>query len=95
MRAACLHAGRAFVHACKCQLSAALPGPQVRKVPLMREPWEHFIGAGIGAFLGNELVKYTDRTEREIEELLRRREESNKGFRVPSMAGGPTPGASK
>ena len=61
--------------------------PQVRKVPLMREPWEHFIGAGVCAYLGNELVKYTERTEKEIEELLQKREAMNKGFRVPSMAG--------
>ena len=60
---------------------------QVRKVPLMREPWEHFIGAGVCAYLGNELVKYTERTEKEIEELLQKREAMNKGFRVPSMAG--------
>ena len=61
--------------------------PQVRKVPLMREPWEHFIGAGVCAYLGNELVKYTERTEKEIEELLQKREAMNKDFRVPSYAG--------
>ncbi|KAK9843709.1 hypothetical protein WJX81_003247 [Elliptochloris bilobata] len=59
----------------------------LRKVPLMREPWEHFIGAGIGAWLGNELVKYVERTEKEIEELLQRREAANKNYRIPSMAG--------
>jgi len=58
----------------------------VRKVPLMREPWEHFIAAGIGAWCGNALVEYVERTERDIDELLTKREEQNKRFRVPSMA---------
>ena len=56
-------------------------------MPLMREPWEHFIGAGLGAWCGNALVEYTERMEREIEEKLMMREAMNKGFRVPSMAG--------
>ena len=70
-----------------CTAHLLLVCAQVRKVPLMREPWEHFIGAGVCAYLGNELVKYTERTEKEIEELLQKREAMNKDFRVPSYAG--------
>ncbi|EFJ26709.1 hypothetical protein SELMODRAFT_97190 [Selaginella moellendorffii] len=47
----------------------------MRKLPLMRHPWEHVLFMGIGAYAINELVAWEYRTEAALEkkkaELLR------------------------
>lgn len=54
---------------------------QVRKLPLMHRPWEHAIAGGLGAYAGNWLVHWEERTGAELQELLQKREESNR--RIP------------
>lgn len=53
---------------------------QMRKVPLMRDPWEHVLFIGLGAYVGDWLVKYEARTAAEIEETLAKRAEKNKNI---------------
>ncbi|PRW20745.1 hypothetical protein C2E21_8719 [Chlorella sorokiniana] len=50
----------------------------VRKLPLMRDPWLHVLWAGAGASFGTWLVSFEERTEKDLAELLRKREEANK-----------------
>lgn len=50
----------------------------LRKVPLMRQPWEHLIAIGIGAYTGNYLVEYEHRTAKELDVMLAKRAERNK-----------------
>ena len=49
----------------------------LRKVPLMRQPWEHVIALGAGAWAGNALVEYENRTAKELEVMLAKRAERN------------------
>lgn len=49
----------------------------LRKVPLMRQPWEHLIALGGGAWAGNWLVEYEHRTAIELEGMLAKRAERN------------------
>lgn len=63
-------------------LGVVLYSNAVRKLPLYRSPWEHVIGLGLGAYCGNWLVKYEDRTAREIDEILSKRAEANKNIKT-------------
>lgn len=53
---------------------------QLRKVPMLRDPWEHAIFIGLGAYCGDWLVKYEERTAREVDDILLRRSEKNKNI---------------
>ena len=53
---------------------------QLRKVPLLRDPWEHVLFVGLGAYVGDWLVKYEARTAADIDEILRKREEKNRNI---------------
>lgn len=52
----------------------------LRKVPMLRDPWEHAIFIGLGAYCGDWLVKYEERTAREVDDILLRRSEKNKNI---------------
>lgn len=43
----------------------------------MRQPWEHLIAIGGGAWAGKQLVEYEERTAKELEGMLARRAERN------------------
>ena len=49
----------------------------------MRDPWEHVILIGLGAWAGNALTEYELRAAAHIEELLEKRKhmESERGAR--------------
>jgi len=49
----------------------------LRKAPLMRQPWEHVIAIGGGAWVGNKIVEYENRTAKELEGMLAKRAERN------------------
>lgn len=53
----------------------------VRKYPLMRNPWGHLIALGAGAYCGSWVDDFEARTEKDIEELMRKRKEANKNIR--------------
>jgi len=60
----------------------------VRKLPAMREPWKHVLGAGLGAWSANEIVKYEEKTKLELEAQI---EESKKANRRRFQVGGAEP----
>lgn len=64
-------------------LGVQLYSNAVRKLPLMRSPWEHVIAVGIGGATGQWLVGFEERTSVELEEMLKKRTESNKGHLRP------------
>ncbi|KAG1688699.1 hypothetical protein DVH05_003136 [Phytophthora capsici] len=62
-------------------LSTKIGSNVLRKVPYMREPWEHVLFMGVGAGLGNYVQKKYHRDLEEVEELrqyLERRPDVNK-----------------
>jgi hypothetical protein len=44
----------------------------VRKLPLMRRPWEHLMWAGIGGTFGYAVRAYEERESKHLEALLAR-----------------------
>lgn len=66
----------AFFGAC-IGLGINLYSNALRKVPLMRQPWEHLIAIGGGAWVGNKIVEYEHRTAKELEGMLAKRAERN------------------
>ncbi|CAL5218927.1 g673 [Coccomyxa viridis] len=63
--------------------TVALYSNAVRKLPVFQAPWEHVVYAGIGAYAGNKVVEYTDRTAAEVDEMIKERQERNKVLREP------------
>ena len=45
----------------------------VRKYPAHRHPWEHVLAIGIGAYAGQEYMKFRDKNRLQHEELIARR----------------------
>ncbi len=54
-------------------LGVQLYANAVRKLPLMRNPWEHAIAIGLGGYAGKWLVEFEERTALELEEILQKR----------------------
>ncbi|EFN51821.1 hypothetical protein CHLNCDRAFT_139659 [Chlorella variabilis] len=52
----------------------------VRKLPLMRDPWLHVLWGGAGYSFGTWLVGFERRTEKDLAEMLRKRDEANKNL---------------
>lgn len=44
----------------------------------MHHPWEHLLGAGIGAYAGAWVADWEVRAQAQIDDILRQREEKNK-----------------
>lgn len=65
----------------------------VRKLPLMRNPWEHVLFIGAGAYAGNWLVEFEERTGRELEEILAARAKANKGVQFRATHNQPERGS--
>lgn len=51
-------------------LSCQLYSNAVRKLPLMRHPWEHLVGIGLGAWAGNALVKWEEQATVSLDKML-------------------------
>ncbi len=64
---------------------------QVRKLPVWQSPWEHALFAGIGAYAGQKLVEYTDKTAKEVDELIKARAEKNKALGIPTAGAAAPP----
>ncbi|KAK9820798.1 hypothetical protein WJX74_004980 [Apatococcus lobatus] len=59
-------------------LTVQLYSNAVRKLPLMRHPWEHVLWTAGGAWGGNAVVEWEKRATVEVEEILKQRQEKNK-----------------
>eukprot|EP00240_Pyramimonas_obovata_P019026 CAMPEP_0118931964 /NCGR_PEP_ID=MMETSP1169-20130426/8832_1 /TAXON_ID=36882 /ORGANISM="Pyramimonas obovata, Strain CCMP722" /LENGTH=71 /DNA_ID=CAMNT_0006874547 /DNA_START=98 /DNA_END=313 /DNA_ORIENTATION=+ len=49
----------------------------LRKVPLMREPWEHVLLMGAGAMAANAYVQYETQIEAEVKAMTTKRSEAH------------------
>ncbi|XP_073272170.1 uncharacterized protein [Primulina huaijiensis] len=49
----------------------------LRKLPYMRQPWEHVLGMGIGAVLANQMVKWDAKSQEDLDKLLLKAKEAN------------------
>ncbi|KAG0451334.1 hypothetical protein HPP92_026455 [Vanilla planifolia] len=49
----------------------------LRKLPYMRHPWEHLLGMGLGAILGNQLVKWDDKLKEDLDKMLEKAKAAN------------------
>ncbi|CAM6051071.1 unnamed protein product [Sphagnum compactum] len=50
----------------------------VRKLPLMRHPWEHVLAAGLGATFGNAMVKWEVHLQEDLDKRLQEVQSANK-----------------
>lgn len=60
-------------------------------MPVWQSPWEHVLFAGIGAYAGQKLVEYTDKTAAEVDELIKARAEKNKALGIPTAGAAAPP----
>jgi len=51
-------------------LGVQLYSNAVRKLPLMRNPWEHVIGIGVGVWAANGIVQFEERMAIDVEKTL-------------------------
>ncbi|BBN13971.1 hypothetical protein MPTK1_6g07830 [Marchantia polymorpha subsp. ruderalis] len=49
----------------------------VRKLPLMRHPWEHVLAMGLGSAFGNAVVKWEDHLQVQLDKLIEDAKTSN------------------
>ena len=42
----------------------------LRKLPLMRHPWEHVVGMSLGALFTNQLVKWEAKLQEDLDRML-------------------------
>ncbi|KAJ9709423.1 hypothetical protein PVL29_001073 [Vitis rotundifolia] len=68
-------------------LSVQLHSNALRKLPLMRHPWEHVLAIGIGAVFGNQLVKWEAKVEEDLDKLLEKAKAANERRYIGSDEG--------
>ncbi|XP_043688900.1 uncharacterized protein LOC122639923 [Telopea speciosissima] len=49
----------------------------LRKLPLMRHPWEHVLGMGLGAIFANQLVKWDVKLQEDLDKMLEKAKAAN------------------
>ncbi|XP_052202049.1 uncharacterized protein LOC127807893 [Diospyros lotus] len=49
----------------------------LRKLPLMRHPWEHVLGMGLGAVFVNQLVKWDAKLQEDLDKMLDKAKAAN------------------
>ncbi|GAV75055.1 hypothetical protein CFOL_v3_18535 [Cephalotus follicularis] len=49
----------------------------LRKLPLMRHPWEHVLGMGLGAVFVNQLVKWEVQLNQDLDKMLDKAKAAN------------------
>ncbi|KAJ7524269.1 hypothetical protein O6H91_18G084300 [Diphasiastrum complanatum] len=59
-------------------LGTQLYSNAVRKLPLMRHPWEHLLAMGLGSLVANATVKWEDHLREDLYKILKDAENANK-----------------
>ncbi|KAJ4981788.1 hypothetical protein NE237_032625 [Protea cynaroides] len=49
----------------------------LRKLPLMRHPWEHVLGTGMGVIFATQLVKWDAQLQVDLDKLLDKAKAAN------------------
>ncbi|KAH9569785.1 hypothetical protein CY35_02G009100 [Sphagnum magellanicum] len=57
----------------------------VRKLPLMRHPWEHVLAVGLGAAFGNAMAKWEVHLQQELDKRLQEVQSANKKRFIGTM----------
>ncbi|WOG81530.1 hypothetical protein DCAR_0100681 [Daucus carota subsp. sativus] len=58
-------------------LSTQIYSNALRKLPLMRHPWEHVLGMGLGVVAINQLVKWEVKLDQDLDKLLEKSKAAN------------------
>lgn len=59
-------------------LSTQLLSNGMRKLPLMRHPWEHVIGMGLGALFTNKLIQWEEKLQEDLDKKLAQAKAANR-----------------
>ncbi|KAL4200989.1 hypothetical protein AMTRI_Chr02g256360 [Amborella trichopoda] len=49
----------------------------LRKLPLMRHPWEHLLGMGLGTIFTTQLVKWDSKLQEDLDKMLEKAKAAN------------------
>ncbi|KAG9456239.1 hypothetical protein H6P81_000747 [Aristolochia fimbriata] len=49
----------------------------LRKLPLMRHPWEHVLGMGLGVIFAKQLVKWDEQLQVDLDKMLAKAKAAN------------------
>ncbi|CAI0393689.1 unnamed protein product, partial [Linum tenue] len=49
----------------------------LRKLPYMRHPWEHVVGMGLGVVFVNQLVKWDEKLQQDLDKMLEKAKAAN------------------
>ncbi|XP_078445990.1 excitatory amino acid transporter [Wolffia australiana] len=49
----------------------------LRKLPLMRHPWEHVLGMGLGAVFVNQLVSWNEKLHEDLAKMIEKSKAAN------------------
>ncbi|KMZ65226.1 hypothetical protein ZOSMA_32G00120 [Zostera marina] len=49
----------------------------LRKLPLMRHPWEHVLGMGLGAVFVNQLVSWNEKLHEDLQVMIDKSKAAN------------------
>ncbi|CAA6671321.1 unnamed protein product [Spirodela intermedia] len=49
----------------------------LRKLPMMRHPWEHVLGMGLGAVFVNQLVNWNDKLHEDLGKMIDKSKAAN------------------
>ena len=75
-----------FLVGAACGLTVQLYSNAVRKLPLMRHPWEHLLMFGFGGFLGHQFTKWEDQQRGELGSMLHNMNKFGKPSALPGAA---------
>ena len=59
-----------FLTGALCGLGVQLYSNTVRRLPLMRHPWEHLIAMGVGGFIATKIIAVEEETRADLNTML-------------------------
>ncbi|KAL2343587.1 hypothetical protein Fmac_004872 [Flemingia macrophylla] len=66
----------------KCQIHSN----SLRKLPIMRHPWEHLVAMGLGVVFVHQLFKWRDQTEMDRGKMLEKAKAANERRYIGSLS---------
>ena len=75
-----------FLVGASCRIAVQLYSNAVRKLPLMRHPWEHVLLAGIGGYAGYKFTQWRRDQRNELSAMLGSMNKFGRPSPIPSSA---------
>eukprot|EP00949_MAST-11_sp_MAST-11-sp1_P005466 g5466.t1 len=75
-----------FLVGASCGIAVQLYSNAVRKLPLMRHPWEHVLLAGIGGYAGYKFTQWEEDQRNELSAMLGSMNKFGRPSPIPSSA---------